>query len=153
MSKIIVVDPERCTGCRLCEVVCSVVRTGDLDASRSCIRILNWDEAGVHLPVLCRHCEDPLCAAVCPVNAIRRDASGAVLVDRERCVDCFSCVSACPNGALRVDPLEHTVLRCDLCGGDPSCVHYCQEKALQHMESDECQVARKRSSARNLYGK
>ena len=153
MSKTIVVDPDRCTGCGLCEIACSVVKTGELDISRSRIRVLKWEEEGVYLPLVCRRCEEPVCAMVCPVNAVSRDASGVVHVDRDRCVSCFSCVSACPNGGLHIDPVEQKVVRCDQCGGDPPCVRHCEEKALQYVESDDWQADRKRNRARHLYGK
>jgi len=152
MSKIIVVDPDRCTGCGLCEMACSVVKTGELDTLRSRIRVFKWDEEGVYLPILCRRCEEPVCATVCPVNAVYRDDSGVVCVDRDRCVNCFSCVSACPNGALHIDPVEQKVLRCDQCAGDPPCVRFCEEKALQWVEIDDWQADRRRSKARHLYG-
>lgn len=153
MGRVIIVDQDRCTGCGLCEIVCSLVTTGTWDLSRSRIRVWKWDEAGVYLPLLCRHCEAPVCATVCPVNAINRDSMGRVGVDRDRCVNCFSCVSACPNGGLRIDPVEQKVLRCDQCAGVPPCVECCSEQALRYMDSDDCQSHKKRNTARQIYEK
>ncbi|MBC7238645.1 MAG: hypothetical protein H5T71_00915, partial [Chloroflexi bacterium] len=36
----IICDPAKCTGCRLCEYACSMVKTGKFDASLSRIRVV-----------------------------------------------------------------------------------------------------------------
>ncbi len=153
MSKVIVVDQDRCNGCGLCEIACSLAKTGEWDKSRSRIRVCGWETERVYLPILCRSCLEPVCTTVCPVNAVHRDEVGAIRVDRERCVNCFSCVSACPNGGLHVDPVERKVVRCDQCGGDPVCVRYCGETALLYMDEDDWRMDRKRNTARHVYGK
>lgn len=40
------------------------------------------------------------CAAVCPTQAVGRDASGAVRLDLGLCLFCAECVLACPAGAI-----------------------------------------------------
>ncbi len=45
MGKVLAINPEKCTGCRLCELVCSVYHDGVSNAARSRIKIMKW-EAG-----------------------------------------------------------------------------------------------------------
>nr|HID57707.1 4Fe-4S dicluster domain-containing protein [Desulfobacterales bacterium] len=151
MARIMVVDHELCTGCRICEIVCSVKKEGASDPSRSRIHIVTWDMEGIYLPMLCQHCEEPLCAMVCPVNAIHRDKSlDRVIVDEELCVGCRGCVSICPLGGVGFDINERRVFRCDLCDGDPTCVKYCEAGAIQYIDIDQVQVSRWRTTARRL---
>ena len=50
---------------------------------------------------ICRHCEEPLCAAGCVSGAIFVDKDlGLVDIDRSRCVGCWTCVLECPFGAV-----------------------------------------------------
>jgi hydrogenase-4 component A len=51
------------------------------------------------MPILCRHCEEPSCAAVCPVKAIiHRD--GSILLNESLCIGCKMCAVACPFGVI-----------------------------------------------------
>ncbi|MBN1615609.1 MAG: 4Fe-4S dicluster domain-containing protein [Deltaproteobacteria bacterium] len=152
MAKVLVLDSERCLGCKLCEIVCSVKKERVSDPSRSRIRVLRWERGQEALPVFCQHCEEPLCALVCPVDAIKREEStGLVVPDREICVGCGGCVSICPMLGAGFDNREHKALRCDLCQGDPACVKCCPTGALRYVDSDQSQIDRKRAAARKLY--
>ena len=44
MGKVLAISPEKCTGCRLCELVCSVFHDGVSNASRSRIKIMKWEQ-------------------------------------------------------------------------------------------------------------
>lgn len=137
MKKIIVSNPERCTGCRVCESVCSLVHTGRCNPAESCIRVLRWEHKGIDVPVTCLQCEDPVCANVCPVNAISRNLeTSAMETDKELCIQCNMCVIACPFGGTLIGP-RGEILRCDLCGGDPQCVQLCQTKAIEYVRVDK----------------
>ncbi len=152
MGKIMTVDYERCTGCRLCEMVCSVNKEGASDPARARIHIIKWEMEGIYVPMFCQHCEDPLCAAVCPVRAIERDeVEGRVRVDRDKCVGCRSCLSACPFGAIGWDEEKKKVIRCDLCHGDPTCVKFCATRAIQFIEAEKAVLVKKRAAAERLH--
>jgi Fe-S-cluster-containing hydrogenase component 2 len=147
-NKILIVDPDKCTGCRLCELVCSVKHNGVSNPSLSCIHIVKWDNDGFYLPMRCQHCEDAPCMAVCPRAAIYRDKElDRVLINQELCIGCKMCVSACPFGAMGYDADRGRVFKCDLCDGDPQCVRFCDMKAVDYVESKKVQYSRMRESA------
>jgi Fe-S-cluster-containing hydrogenase component 2 len=82
-------------------------------------------------PVVCTQCENAFCMHSCPVEAISRQAdTGAVIVDKDKCISCGDCVEACPDGMIKLDAQEKAD-KCDLCGGDPLCVRYCTPGALK----------------------
>jgi len=55
-------------------------------------------------PIMCNHCDNPACAAVCPTGAIRKDDVGLTVIDSDRCISCGACVPACPYGAITPAP-------------------------------------------------
>ena len=154
MVKTLIVDHQACTGCRLCQVVCSVKKEGVADPGRARIQIIMKEMEGVYLPVVCRQCEDPVCADVCPVEAISIDEStGLVVMDEDLCTGCLECVSACPYGGIFWYEELDKILRCDLCGGDPECVKFCATKAIQWVEVDTVQVQKVLAETESLYAR
>ena len=75
MPKLIIIDQGACTGCRQCELVCSVKHTGTADPARARITTIKWEAEGFYLPMLCQQCLEPACAAVCPKKALSRDTA------------------------------------------------------------------------------
>ena len=116
---------ELCSGCRMCEIMCSISKSGIANRYYARIRVVTSEE-GVHSPVICQQCEDPKCLEACPVPmamSLNQDI-GIVELDDTKCTDCLACVNACPFSAIQVSP-EGKILKCDLCGGNPICVKYC----------------------------
>lgn len=70
------------------------------------------------------------------MDAIQRTASGAVVVDADKCIGCGTYAIVCPFGVPRVSEKTHKVLKCDLCddlvvqGREPVCVASCPKGAL-----------------------
>jgi Fe-S-cluster-containing hydrogenase component 2 len=60
LDKVLIVDGEKCTGCRVCELVCSMARDGVYNPKRSRIRVLRNSELDVSIPVIDATCD--LCA-------------------------------------------------------------------------------------------
>lgn len=137
MKKHLQVDLDKCSGCRTCEMVCSLTHSGECNPLKSRIRVTRMKLKGVMIPVFCRQCVNPPCAENCPVGAIYRDENtGLVIIDYDACIGCKICVEYCPFGAITLDPETEQVIKCDLCGGDPQCVKYCIEEALIYPRSD-----------------
>jgi len=61
---------EKCTGCRICENFCSLQHEGAIWPAKARIRILARRTMG-HSPQYLPPCEEPECAAACPVEAIQ----------------------------------------------------------------------------------
>ena len=140
MPKIISIDPDRCTGCRVCEIVCSLEHTGECNPNRARIKVMKNDEEGVDLPVVCLHCANPPCVEVCPTGAMTRDdASGAVSIQEDACLGCKLCMLVCPLGAITVDSgsPQGGVMKCDLCQGNPKCVIFCATKAIDFVPVED----------------
>ena len=147
MAKMIIVDHLRCTGCRICEQVCSVKNSGVSNPSRARINVIKWEGEGFYFPLMCQQCQSPACMAVCPKDAISKDdALGRVVVDYELCIGCQLCVAACPFGCMSLDTVEGKVIKCELCEGDPECVKFCDPNALEYIEADMVTLKKKRAA-------
>lgn len=151
MNRFILADPEKCIGCRTCEVACMMSHQDAAvpDALTSRIRVV---KGGTFTTAVgCHQCEDAPCANVCPTGAIRRTA-GAWLVDQARCIGCKSCMVACPFGAMQVRYVAERAraLKCDLCAhreGGPACVEACPTRALSCVDPARLRAERLRNLA------
>jgi len=151
MSKVLYINYEKCTGCRLCELVCTVKHDGISNPMRSRIKVMKWEMEGLYIPMSCQQCQDAPCLNVCPVKAISRDEEMArVRVDYDVCIGCRSCVSVCPFGAMNFNVIDKKVFKCDLCDGDPQCVRFCDRKAVEFVSPDEVSIEIKREAASRM---
>jgi len=133
MSQFIAVEHERCTGCRECEVACSLHHFGECNPEKSAIRVTRKEKNGLVLclPVVCQQCEEAPCLEVCSTGALfRENMRGTIVVDRESCSGCGDCVEACPAGCIFLDSISLIAVKCDLCGGQPQCVELCHSYCL-----------------------
>jgi len=150
----LVIEPEKCTGCKTCEAVCSLKHAGECNPSRSMVNALRFEKMGSHyysIPVVCQQCEIPMCREVCPVNAISQDPkTGAYLVNADTCVGCRMCVIACPVGGVTVDPVTNIASKCDLCDGDPLCAKFCLPEAIIFLKKDLVNLAKKREAVQKM---
>ncbi len=151
--KMLAVDHTRCTGCRLCEIACSVYHEGVANPAAARLAIVRWDEEGVHVPTVCLQCDVAMCEQVCQPGAITRTvATGALVVDYELCIGCRMCVIGCPYGAMSVHPSGRPVLKCNLCDGEPRCVPFCETGALLYVEPQAVSFGKRTAVARALLG-
>ena len=140
MEKTLVIHPERCTGCHSCEMACSLLHDGECNLILSRIGIMKTNGGGTNenIPVVCQQCRDALCADVCVMGAISRQAeTGALQVNEDLCVGCKTCVIACPLGGILYHYIKECAMKCDLCGGDPECVKSCIYGALDFLPLDD----------------
>ncbi|HAV1394624.1 TPA: 4Fe-4S dicluster domain-containing protein [Enterobacter hormaechei subsp. steigerwaltii] len=151
MNRFILTDPEKCIGCRTCEVACMMSHQSSATPEAFTSRIRVVKGGTFTTAVGCHQCEDAPCANVCPTGAIHR-AAGAWLVEQARCIGCKSCMVACPFGAMQVRVVEDRVqaLKCDLCAhreGGPACVEACPTQALRCIDPARLRAERLRNLA------
>ena len=151
MSKALYINYEKCTGCRLCELVCAVKHDGISNPARSRIKVMKWEMEGLYIPMSCQQCQDAPCVNACPVKALSRDEDlGRVVVDYDVCIGCRTCVSVCPFGAMSFNTIDRKVFKCDLCEGDPQCVRFCDRKAVDFVSPDDVSIDKQRQAASRI---
>jgi carbon-monoxide dehydrogenase iron sulfur subunit len=126
----IILQKDKCTGCRMCELTCSVTKYGVFSTNKAHCKVPESEVLPIG-PIFCRQCKKPLCRAACQYDAFVEDPKTGVLsIDREKCVRCMKCVDACPFNAIFIDGEDGYPLKCDLCKGSPKCVEQCPFGAL-----------------------
>ena len=168
--KTVFVHPERCIGCKQCEVACAVAHSQSRSPFLSVFesppptpRI--HAEPGLNpntsFPNKCRHCNPAPCMGVCPTGAITRaqDYPDIVQINASKCIACGMCAMVCPFDVLTyrastTAPEKPIVaIKCDHCierqreGLIPACVEVCKVGALEFGELNElAKAARTRFS-------
>ena len=140
--KRVYVNDKWCLGCHLCEYYCAFANSGKssmvkaLKNHKIAPRIRIEERDNISFAVSCRHCTDPLCVKGCISGALSI-VDGAVQIDSDKCVGCYTCILSCPYGALSTSN-EGAVQKCELCAknafGQPMCVQGCPNKAIVYEE-------------------
>jgi len=106
-----VIDLDRCTGCRGCVVACKAENNIPLSSPKLAEenRVISWmtvmsfrggegkpEERLELMPRPCMQCDKPPCVKVCPVGATYRDPEGLVAQIYHRCIGCRYCANNCP---------------------------------------------------------
>ena len=97
--KRIFINEEWCLGCHLCEYQCAYANSGIDDMVKALKgkeihpRIVVEGDNNRSFPINCRHCLEPLCVKSCISGALSKNNDGAVMLDAEKCVGCFTSVS------------------------------------------------------------
>jgi anaerobic carbon-monoxide dehydrogenase iron sulfur subunit len=145
-SKILLTEPSRCTGCRTCEMACSLYHEGKCSPVLSRTRVIKFESQGKNFPTICAHCSKPQCLAACSEGAISLNSStGAVVIDDALCTGCRSCILACPHSQISYNREKKVAFKCDLCGGKPQCARFCPTGAIAFRDVDEYLMARRRA--------
>ncbi|MDK2847300.1 MAG: anaerobic carbon-monoxide dehydrogenase iron sulfur subunit [Desulfuromonadales bacterium] len=138
-----IIDSDKCTGCKSCELACIVAHSpnedlkqaykdGGIAAIRARCRVGKTSDGSL-FPEHCRHCADPACARACMSGALSKNQAGYVVCDTEACVGCFMCVMSCPYGFARPATGEKRVMiKCDGCSERDcsACVEACPTGCL-----------------------
>jgi len=129
-------DAEKCSGCRLCEMVCSFQHEAKFSPRLSRITVIKEDKYGLDYPVFCHRCDPCPAIDACPDGALTKTELGIIHVNREACTECGACVEACVFDVVKLDESSKPLL-CDLCGGEPLCAKRCPTPALAFIESEK----------------
>ena len=122
--KVLVTNKELCVGCHLCEDVCSQAWYKEINRDKSSIRITSLGDAEWGMAA-CNQCGQ--CIAVCPTEAISRDKTGVVRINKKLCVGCLSCVGFCPTLTMYYHDDYVEPIKCIACG---LCAKECPAEAL-----------------------
>lgn len=130
------VDTPACSGCSICEIMCSLYHEDAVNLEKARIRIADNNAESLYEPHICQLCEAADCVAICPEGALVQDPETMVIaVDNGLCTGCVACVEACPYNAIWwIEELERLFV-CDRCGGQPVCIQFCPLGVLQLAES------------------
>ncbi len=97
----------------------------------------NWKVKMDYIPIMCQHCENPVCATGLPEGAVYTTEEGAVIFDPELCKGHKEVVTNCPYGAVSWNPEKLIPQKCDLCihcikDGEKTtrCVESCPTQAI-----------------------
>ena len=160
MSKGILYDATMCIGCKQCEQACASenglpyddkIAAQDVTSAHKYTTVLTKDDK--FMRKLCMNCDDPACASVCPVGALKKTAIGPVTYDKHKCMGCRYCMAACPFSVPKYewDKAVPGVRKCIMCsprvaaGKPTACAEICPTGATKFGDRDELlKEARKR---------
>ena len=117
-------DSAKCTGCGICEEVCSGAYYKVADKEKSAIRVTADGQGGFSIAV-CDQCG--ACKEMCQVMALKTAANGVVHLNKKTCVGCLVCVGECLRDYMRYNDDLPTPFKCIACG---LCAKQCPDGAL-----------------------
>src|SRR3990172_2389898 len=97
-----VVDLDRCNGCRACMEACKV--ENNTPQTIFWMYVFRFEEGEYpytrisFMPRPCMHCDNAPCVKVCPVGARYKRDDGLVATNADTCIGCRYCAAACPYG-------------------------------------------------------
>jgi anaerobic dimethyl sulfoxide reductase subunit B (iron-sulfur subunit) len=155
----IIVDYERCVGCRACEIACMTenknkggwIRNVQIGPERVEGKLVRY-----FMTLMCMHCGDAPCMQVCPAKAITRKPNGVVIIDENLCIGCKFCLWACPFGAPTYNFEKGKMEKCRLClerlenGMPPACYQTCHVRAIKFGPVSELQMYVRQKAARSI---
>jgi len=162
--KGLLIDTTQCLGCGACVAACrreNNLPGGPADKlSFKNYTVVNQYDS-YYVRKLCMHCEIPTCVSVCPVGALSKRESGAVVWDESKCFGCRYCMLSCPFQVPTFEWLSYNprIRKCILCyerieaGRPTACAEACPTEATLFGERDTLiQVAMERiQSHRDRY--
>jgi carbon-monoxide dehydrogenase iron sulfur subunit len=108
---------------------------------------------GQNVPLVCRHCMDAPCVAVCRTGALFQDpVTGIVDRNIERCVGCWMCAMTCPYGVIGRQAEVRVAVKCDRCKDldQPACVRACPTGALVFATQGEFMEMMRKAAATRI---
>jgi len=142
MVKYLYLDPEKCTGCRSCEGMCSITNTKVLNKAKSRIHVYRTSVLSLK-QFYCNQCQEHPCLDACPEDAfvIKKEQ---VRINANSCTGCGECLRVCDKifilpesselsseGSSEVSLIPGKAIICNQCG---ACIPFCPENALEMRE-------------------
>jgi len=145
VSGRIVHDPQHCTGCGLCDLMCSLYHEGEQGPALSRSELIGDRLISEFTFNVCLQCPSPDCYDACPNQdqALCIDeVTGTKYINTDECDGCGECIEACPFDPPRIKlhPEKNVAFMCDLCrdrADGPICVEYCSFDVLTYARKGE----------------
>jgi len=130
--------PDNCTGCGLCELMCSLYHEGEQGQRLSRCEITGDRLTAEFTFDVCQQCVKPGCYDACPKKDKAfciDEATGIKYINPAECDGCGACIEGCvfTPARIKLHPGKNIAFMCDLCrgrDGGPICVEYCNFDAL-----------------------
>lgn len=130
----ILVNVDKCTGCRACEMACSAFHSNpkfsSINPAKARIRVVSNELSDEYVPVFAGNHTKSGC-----------DGRHVYTVDGKTYSECSFCRASCPTRDYFIEPDSHLPLKCDMCESTPPlkqpwCVEVCGEGALVYSERE-----------------
>lgn len=154
--KKLMVHIERCAGCKRCELECMAEHSksknyiyGFINGEELKTRIFVESINDRPVPIVCRHCKEPLCVSACISGVMKKNTENGFVNNEEngqKCVGCWMCIMACPYGVINPsfetverDRIFPKALKCDFCPEReiPACVSACPNEVIEVVDVEE----------------
>lgn len=132
--KEIVVDVNKCTGCRACEMACSAFHAkpkySSINPARSRIRVVVDELNDEYVPIRAGDYTPSEC-----------NGRHIYTIDGKQYSECSFCGASCPSRDYFIEPDSGLPLKCDMCESvppldEPMCVQVCEADALTYVERE-----------------
>ena len=132
--KQIIVDVDKCIGCRACEMACSafhaVPKYSSANPARSRIRVVVDELKDIYVPIRSSHYTPAEC-----------NSRYNYIINGKEYNECSFCRSCCPSRDKFKEPYSGLPLQCDMCESNPPleepwCVKVCGCDALTYAEKE-----------------
>jgi len=143
MKGMIVIEAEKCLGCKTCELECAISHSLSKNLvgairEKSLPRLNVEEISNIPVPIQCAHCDAAACVSACPTSAIIKiEKTGSIVINQKLCVGCKSCIIVCPYGIPQIRKDGKAIIKCDQCfeklekDEKPACVSGCPVNAIK----------------------
>jgi benzoyl-CoA reductase subunit BamC len=132
--KEIMVDINKCTGCRACEMACSAFHAkpkySSINPARSRIRVVTDELNDEYVPIRGGDYTPSEC-----------NGRHIYTINGKQYSECSFCGASCPSRDYFIEPDSGLPLKCDMCESvqplpEPMCVKVCGAEALTYVERE-----------------